>query len=183
MSEGDTQACFRIALFPQTPDETFAQELILAKASLVIDRSCPPQTAALGDRVWEDLDGDGVQDCEDSNGNGQLGDAADAGSECAGAGLADVPVELFETDDAGECTVPTGASTVTDNEGFYLFEDLDPGDYCVRFDIGGLDALCQTNGISLGVPVFTKQNIGGEDLDSDASISALTWLGVSGLTR
>ena len=30
--------------------------------------------AELGDRVWEDLNANGIQDCEDSNGNGILGD-------------------------------------------------------------------------------------------------------------
>jgi serine-aspartate repeat-containing protein C/D/E len=68
--------------------------------------SIPGQLAALGDRVWEDLDADGVQDCADSNGNGKLGDilgdpadpaVSDQGTEC-GAGVQDVIVKLFKLD-------------------------------------------------------------------------------------
>ncbi len=58
--------------------------------------------AALGDRVWEDLNANGIQDCEDTNGNGILGDVdpldpgnpavSDQGTECGDSRSAAVPV-------------------------------------------------------------------------------------------
>ena len=61
----------------------------------------PP--AALGDRVWEDLNADGIQDCADTNNNGIIGDAGDTGPECD-AGIPDVPVDLL----AGDCQTRVG---------------------------------------------------------------------------
>lgn len=66
------------------------------------------QSASIGDRVWEDLDADGIQD------DGE-------------PGIAGVAVELLDdTDDVI-------ASTVTDAAGLYEFDDLPPGSYRVRF--------------------------------------------------
>ena len=91
-----------------------------------------PGTAALGDRVWEDLDADGIQDCIDGgtsgNPDGIIGNAGDSGSECD-AGIPDVPVNLL----AGDCQTSLGQTVMTDLNGFYLFPNLDPGDYCVEF--------------------------------------------------
>ena len=85
---------------------------------------CALPTAALGDRVWEDFNVNGIQDCEDTNGNGILGDVdpldpanpavSDQGPECGdrnngGAGIGGVPVNLFQpcllytSDAADEC--------------------------------------------------------------------------------
>ncbi|NML15385.1 SdrD B-like domain-containing protein [Azohydromonas caseinilytica] len=67
------------------------------------------QSASLGQRVWLDLDGDGVQDTGE-------------------AGLAGVRVTLVSG---------TGAvlgSQLTDANGNYLFSSLTPGSYGVRFD-------------------------------------------------
>ncbi len=97
--------------------------------------------ARLGDRVWEDVDGDGIQDCDDTNMDGVRGNAGDlppAGqpNECA-TGVANVAVELLLNPDPADQTcaggTPSGLTTVTDIDGFYLFEDLEPGDYCVEF--------------------------------------------------
>lgn len=62
---------------------------------------------SIGDRVWTDLDGDGVQD---------LGEP----------GVAGVTVELLGS---GGTVV---ATTVTDGDGLYRFTDLAPGTYRVR---------------------------------------------------
>ncbi|MCM2359385.1 MAG: SpaA isopeptide-forming pilin-related protein [Geobacteraceae bacterium] len=64
---------------------------------------------ALGDFVWEDLNGDGIQD----------------GGE---AGIAGVNAELYRY---GEATLL--AATGTDQGGNYLFDSLLPGSYQVRF--------------------------------------------------
>ncbi len=72
----------------------------------------------IGDRVWLDVDGDGVQD---------LGEP----------GLANVTVQLF---DPGPDGVPGGGNDVligtatTDANGNYLFDRLSPGDYFVAVD-------------------------------------------------
>jgi uncharacterized repeat protein (TIGR01451 family) len=67
-------------------------------------------TAAIGDRVWADLDGDGIQE----------------GTE---PGLEGVVVRLFA---AGLLDEPL-ASTNTTTEGAYGFSDLAPGDYVLEF--------------------------------------------------
>ena len=123
----------------------------------------PPPSAALGDRVWEDLDADGIQDCEDTNQNKIIGDAGDVGDECD-AGIPDVPVNLL----AGNCVDSIGQQATTDMDGFYLFENLEPGDYCVEFGKPPVD-FCDTRGFDLGEPEFTAQNAGNDDaVDSDA---------------
>ncbi|MBW2257500.1 MAG: carboxypeptidase regulatory-like domain-containing protein [Deltaproteobacteria bacterium] len=66
--------------------------------------------ASIGDFVWEDLDGDGIQDSGED-------------------GIAGVTVRLFDG---------TGAqvgSTVTDGDGAYAFVNLTPGAYHVAIDI------------------------------------------------
>ncbi|MEJ6402774.1 SdrD B-like domain-containing protein, partial [Yoonia sp. 2307UL14-13] len=69
-----------------------------------------PGTASLGGRVFVDSDDDSID-----NNNGDE------------AALAGVPVTLFDAD-GNEI-----ATTTTDDEGNYLFEDLDAGDYVVGF--------------------------------------------------
>ncbi len=93
---------------------------------------CP---AALGDRVWLDLNGDGIQNCSDTNGSGIIGDVVsgipDTGPECDQAGVPGVPTALFGDD----CSSLVG-STTTDADGFYSFEGLTPGadtGYCVKW--------------------------------------------------
>ena len=66
----------------------------------------PPTT--LGDFVWNDTNGDGIQDANES-------------------GVANVTVELL--DDSGTIV----ATTITDNTGHYEFSDLYPGTYAVHF--------------------------------------------------
>jgi len=68
----------------------------------------PPAPASLSDRVWEDTDGDGVQDTGET-------------------GLAGVTVSLL---DASGATI---ATRVTDSNGLYSFTGLVPGQYSVAF--------------------------------------------------
>jgi len=119
-----------------------------------------PGPASLGDRVWEDLNGNGVQDCEDTNGNGIIGDADDTGAECD-AGISGVTVDLVNCQ-----TLEVLDTTYTDASGFYLFDNLVPGEYCVRFDLNTVPQdVCD-----YGAPQFTSQNAGNDDaLDSDAN--------------
>ena len=70
----------------------------------------PPATASLGDRVWLDQDGDGIQD----PGEG---------------GLASVEVHLFDGNGAFV------ASDVTDRSGSYGFTALEPGSHYLGFQL------------------------------------------------
>jgi len=114
------------------------------------------QAAALGDYVWADRNGNGVQD------------------ETPDFGINGVTVELYADNGDGICAVASDAlvaNTLTADDafgrsGYYVFPDLIPAQpYCVRF----LRPSPATN--------FTGPNLGGNDtLDSDASVA-------SGLTQ
>ncbi|MGB5306766.1 MAG: SdrD B-like domain-containing protein, partial [Gammaproteobacteria bacterium] len=138
-------------------------EGVIAASPQDIIAKVGPIRAALGDRVWEDLNGNGIQDCTD-DGNGIIGDAGDTGPECD-AGIPNIQVELL----AGDCSTPLGLQTFTDGDGFYLFENLAPGDYCVQFSKPD-STFCETETFNPGPPQFTEKNVGGDDaVDSDAN--------------
>ncbi|WP_095588592.1 SdrD B-like domain-containing protein [Actibacterium ureilyticum] len=88
-----------------------------------------PMTGAIGDTVWFDADKDGIQDADE-------------------AGVAGITVNLKDAD--GNVI----ATTETDANGNYLFENLAAGDYSVAVvPAGGL--------------VFTTQDAGDDAADSD----------------
>ena len=76
-------------------------------------------TGVIGDFVWRDLDGDGIQD---------------GGSE---TGIPDITVWLYEDQD-GDGTIDPGEpllmTDTTDANGLYSFAGLPPGDYVVDVD-------------------------------------------------
>ncbi len=87
--------------------------------------------AALGDFLWNDLNRDGVQDANEP-------------------GITDKLVVLLDAN-----MQPTGMSTTTDSNGFYLFDNLTPGVYFVQF--------MAPDGF-----VFTQRDAGNDDTrDSD----------------
>ncbi|MDP3418833.1 SdrD B-like domain-containing protein [Falsiroseomonas sp.] len=88
--------------------------------------------AALGGIAWRDMDGNGIRAAGET------------------AVLAGIPVTLLNADGT-----PTGFTTVTGADGSYLFDDLVPGSYRVRFD--------ETSGEKR-----TLTNIGSDLTDSDA---------------
>ncbi|WP_172820632.1 SdrD B-like domain-containing protein [Cognaticolwellia beringensis] len=133
-------------------------EVIAGINNITFDAGLVSSMASLGDRVWEDLNGNGIQECADTNGNGIVGDTGDMGAEC-GAGIAGVGVSLLENFD-GDASCTSGdelviANTTTDSNGFYLFSDLIAGNYCVEYTL--------PNGY-----VYTLQNQGDTTFDSDA---------------
>ena len=67
--------------------------------------------ASIGDKVFSDLDGDGIQDAGEP-------------------GIPGIIVILERVVDGVQSEV---TSTVTDANGEYLFEGLEPGDYCIKF--------------------------------------------------
>ena len=98
---------------------------------------CDCPLGSLGDYVWVDADLDGQQ------GAGETG-------------VAGVEVELFLDG------VSTGRTTTTDADGFYLFEDLEAGDYNVVF-----------TAIPEGY-AFTLQNLGDDASDSDVDVNGVS---------
>ncbi|MBS0450573.1 MAG: hypothetical protein JSS14_04620 [Proteobacteria bacterium] len=104
---------------------------------------CVPEptskTATLGDRVWNDANGNGLQDAGET-------------------GRAGVRVELYEVQNTHIGALLS--TQVTDAKGNYLFADLPPGDYTVRF-------------VAPDGTVLTSANSGFNDqLDSDADASS-----------
>ena len=101
-----------VATVVGTPTDAYGHDL-LGIVENVTDSddavvTVPDQPATIGDRVWADLDGDGVQD------EGE-------------PGLPDVTVTLKDSD--GNIV----ASMKTDASGEYLFEDVPAGSYTVAF--------------------------------------------------
>gem|GEM_PF-6631150 len=93
------------------------------------------QSASVGNYVWWDYDHDGIQDGGDLE-----------------PGIAGVTVELWECEGTAALD-----STLTDEDGYYLFDDLMPGDYYLKFIL--------PDGY-----MFTQQDAGSDDdLDSDAN--------------
>ena len=107
------------------------------------------RTASIGDFVWDDLDGDGVQD----PGEPGIGN-----------------VRVFLLDGAGD-RIDDGfggfVSTTTDGNGFYEFTDLVPGDYAVQFDLTS-PAL-----VSAGY-VQAPTDVGLDEFDSDQALDGST---------
>ena len=98
------------------------------------------QLAKLGDFVFEDLDADGIQDANE-------------------AGIVGATVNLLQD---GQVI----ASTSTDVDGKYHFNDLQPGDYQVEF--------VTPDGFDMASPA----NVGGNDaVDSDGPLTPVVTLG------
>jgi hypothetical protein len=120
-----------------------------AVTSLVVNETDPTwdagiyQGASIGDYLWVDTDGDGIQDGGESGYNGATVRLYDPGPDGQPGG--------------GDDTLIDTTSTAAD--GSYNFTGLTPGDYFVEFVLPGGYA-------------FTPQNQGGDDtLDSDANTS------------
>ncbi|MGH1505186.1 MAG: SdrD B-like domain-containing protein, partial [Acidimicrobiales bacterium] len=109
---GVTQTDDRDAILDDETDITLAAGEDVSDADFGYE---PPVLASVGDRVWSDLDGDGVQDAGEP-------------------GLSGVTVELLD----GTGTVI--ATDVTNVSGVYTFTDLAAGSYSVRVDTSTLPA-------------------------------------------
>ena len=98
----------------------------------------PKGGASIGDRVWFDANRDGIQDAGETN------------------GIANLPVSLMTTNG----TVVT--SIVTAADGTYLFQNILPGTYYIRFNL--------TN-VTPNVGATTNDAGGNDSLDSDVIAS------------
>ena len=119
---------------------------------------------AIGDTVWLDLDGDGVQDAGE-------------------AGIAGVTINLY--DGNGNLI----STAVTDADGKYLFDHLPPGDYTVKVDISTLPPeLAQTYDADGGLDSQSSLTLapGEQNLDQDfgynneGAIGDTVWLDLDG---
>ncbi|GGU51282.1 SdrD B-like domain-containing protein [Lentzea flava] len=105
---------------------------------LTIDLGLIPPVNRLGDYVWVDVNSDGLQDATD------------------------IPVEGVTA------KLSTGATTKTDAQGKYVFDDLADGTYKVCFDLANLPAAVKDYKV-------TTQNAGSDDAkDSDAGADGCT---------
>ncbi|MEL7088287.1 MAG: SdrD B-like domain-containing protein, partial [Planctomycetota bacterium] len=128
----------------QTTGQTGVISLAIGEVSEDNDAGIEdPGTASLGDRVWFDENRDGLLN------DGELG-AEGVEVTLTGAGL---DGEFGTADD-------TTATQTTDENGEYLFEDLDAGDYQVTF--GTLD----------GYGFTTASDDPAEDVDGDSDAGA-----------
>jgi len=114
------------------------------------------ETASIGDFVWEDLDGDGIQDAGEPSIQG-------------------VTVNLYC------CLGLFVDTTTTDANGFYSFTGLTPGDYYVEFvlpsgyafspqDVGTDDTVDSDADSTTGLTVVTTLDFGESDLTWDAGM-------------
>ncbi|MCA0454207.1 MAG: carboxypeptidase regulatory-like domain-containing protein [Chloroflexi bacterium] len=113
------------------------------------------QPASLGDYVWYDTDDDGIQDVTEVGQNGVVVRLLDAANN---------PIDDPNTPAVNDAYVLTTANNpVGGAPGYYVFQNLLPGDYRVQFDLPAS---------TLPQPsvdyVLARQNQGGDDaLDSD----------------
>ncbi|MCU0784642.1 MAG: carboxypeptidase regulatory-like domain-containing protein [Verrucomicrobia bacterium] len=116
----------------------------------------PPQPAAIGDFVWLDQNNNGIQDPNEP-------------------GVPGVTVQLMN------CAGTVLATTTTDANGYYLFPQLTPGDYNVRFvlpagyvfsprDQGADDAKDSDADPATGMTICTTLVAGETDLTWDAGL-------------
>ncbi len=140
------------------PDTTYTANFGLTGCA------APPPTGEIGDRVWEDLNCDGIQDPEEPGKPGVLVQLTD----CQGQFLEE---------------------TTTDADGFYGFADLEAGDYALRFLLppgyafspahAGADAGLDSNADpATGSTVCITLGGGDIDLSWDAGLCQLEAPGV-----
>ena len=136
----------------QANDYFKIQNLVVSATTCV---SSVPTTASIGDRVWEDMNANGIQDAGE-------------------AGIAGVTVKLLNGAGAVVATTTTNAS------GNYLFSDLTPGDFKVQVvkptgyyysskDMGGNDAT-DSDVDATGTTIVTTLSAGENDLSWDAGL-------------
>jgi uncharacterized repeat protein (TIGR01451 family)/fimbrial isopeptide formation D2 family protein len=141
-----------------------------ALITLVADQNDPDwdmgilQTVSLGDYVWSDLDRNGIQDAGEP-------------------GIEDVRVDLYTA--AGAWV----ATTTTDSDGAYLFNNLRPGDYYLVFtpptggwgfspqDQGGDDTLDSDVDPATGQTAVFSLTSGNDDMTRDAGLFQFASLG------
>ncbi|MEM7533952.1 MAG: SdrD B-like domain-containing protein [Chloroflexota bacterium] len=139
--QGDDDTIDSDAVVTDDPQIAQVTNLNIASGLVAHDMGVYPLVVSVGDRVWEDLNGDGIQDAGEPN-------------------FPDVEVSLYLADGT-EDGLATGMTTTTDADGLYLFDDLTPQEYFVIFNLSTLP-----DGY-----VVTTQNTGGNNSTSDITDS------------
>jgi len=99
---------------PTTGKTATTGNLVTGEKDLTLDMGIY-RPASIGDKVWDDLDADGMQDAGEP-------------------GIEGVVVELFNADGSPATDINSNpVTTTTDANGNYLFDELYPGDYYVEF--------------------------------------------------
>jgi len=133
---------------PETGQTSTTGILFAGEEDLSLDLGIyPADNVAVGDLVWYDLDGDGIQDADEP-------------------GVENVTVTLY--DSGTNQPVPGVQPQQTDRNGNYLFENLPAGDYYVIFD---LDSLPDGYGVTEADVITDQQPVTSDQTDSDVSAS------------
>ncbi|TCP53843.1 LPXTG-motif cell wall-anchored protein/uncharacterized repeat protein (TIGR01451 family) [Tumebacillus sp. BK434] len=140
------------------PDKTGVITLADGEQHLNADFPLVPKKAKLGDTVWFDADGDGVQDAGENGVNGVL-------------------VSLYNN--SGTLLTTTTTATIGGKDGVYLFEKLNPGTYEVRFTLPAPTKAFTTPSTRTVTLAQGEENMaidaGINDVPSDASIGDFVW--------
>ncbi|GAA0355603.1 collagen binding domain-containing protein [Bacillus horti] len=128
------------------PETGFTETIVLGEGeyNLTIDAGLVLPLGKLGDYVWIDGNRNGIQDPKELGING-------------------VTVRLYEENEHGEL-IQVGEMETGDKDGlpgYYLFEDLEPGNYQVEFEL--------PNGYT-----FTRTNA-GSDQEVDSNVDSQGW--------
>ena len=151
---GDTMLTAQ--LFSVVSEDPLGASMGWIGTGLSVPVTPPPELACLGDFVWHDMDMDGIQD------DGE-------------AGIEGVTVHLMD------CEGQTLAETMTDVDGYYMFCELEPGDYNVHFvlpdgyvfspmDQGADDAMDSDADPATGLTMCTTLEPGENDMTWDAGM-------------
>lgn len=108
----------------------------------------------LGDRVWKDLNNNGVQDAGEP-------------------GVANFAVELYQVVNGVRSTSAL-STTITDATGYYLFSNLDEGSYQVRFVLSSVPADCIITKAFAGTSRAADSNADSKTGFSDVITLSLT---------
>ncbi|EGG19631.1 colossin A [Cavenderia fasciculata] len=155
--------CFTLDKTTTTPS-TSADGVDAFYKNFNVDAGLMPPQFAVGDFVWNDFNRDGVHDASEQP-------------------LANIDVRLTQISDAGHKVT----SVQTDSTGHYLFDELEPGYYCVHFTIPddskaspmGKDSVidatgdhCFTLNSTTTIPSVSADNVKAfyKNLDEDAGI-------------
>ncbi len=145
------------------PADSNSREVSGAPQAFAQDDAVVKLFAAIGDRVWEDYDADGIQDSGEP-------------------GVANVTVTLYDALDQATATKTTAA------DGSYSFQNLFPADYRVGFQLpagyrfspihqGGNAANDSDADITNGLAAFTTLLSGENDTSWDAGLYRLAAIG------
>jgi len=157
--------------------ETGPVNLLYGNQDNDVDAGFTP-TSAIGDKVWEDVDGDGVQDGGEAGVSGAEVTLWTAGTDTTFGTGDDVQV----TNDANNAAYGTAGTITTDSTGAYMFDDLAPGSYQVRVRTPGA-SWRPTIANNAGSPALAADDSDAEAIGGDGRTVPLTPVTLAPLDR